>query len=170
MVPCRDELRMTEEVRVRRLAPHPVTLSGAAKAQPKPRSRTGLLHSPLCHFDRGKKQPRLTEWRNLARKRYGKQTSSFFMPSPFLRGKGDRLRWMRVVPTLLFLHLLKTKTVSPHQALRASFPLRGKPCVEACSERVTVLHKIPRLTLGMTRTVLFSEILRCVRLRRTYSG
>ena len=91
MVPCRDELRMTEEVRVRRLAPHPVTLSGAAKAQPKPRSRTGLLHSPLCHFDRGKKQPRLTEWRNLARKRYGKQTSSFFMPSPFLRGKGDRI-------------------------------------------------------------------------------
>ena len=60
-----------------------VTLSGAAKAKPKPRSRTGL-----------------------ARKRIGHE---LFLP---------------------------------------------------CSKRVTVLYKIPRLTLGMTRTVLFSEILR----------
>ena len=48
----------------------------------------------------------LTKWRNLARKRIGRQT---FLP---------------------------------------------------CSERLSILYKIPRLTLGMTRPLLFSEILR----------
>ena len=48
---------------------------------------------------------------------------------------------------------ITARTISPHQALRASFPLRGKPCIEPSSERVTVLYKIPRLTLGMTGTV-----------------
>ena len=47
-----------------------VTLSGAAKALPR---RAVKWVSP-CHFDRGKEQQRLTEWRNLARKRIGKQT------------------------------------------------------------------------------------------------
>ena len=28
---------------------------------------------------------------------------------------------------------------------RASFPLRGKPCIEPCSEQLTVLYKIPPL-------------------------
>ena len=74
------------------------------------------------------------------------------MPSPFLRGKGDRLRWMRVDLTLL-LSLTIKRTVSPHQALRAR-SLRGKPCiVDPCSEQLTVLYKIPRLTLGMTRMI-----------------
>ena len=58
------------------------------------------------------------------------------MPSPFLRGKGDRLRWMRVVPSSLFAAPPKIRTVSPHQALRASFPLGGKPCIEPCSSRL----------------------------------
>ena len=31
---------------------------------------------------------------------------------------------------------IKTRMVSPHQALRASFPLGGKPCVVPCSERL----------------------------------
>ena len=57
-----------------------------------------------------------------------------FLPSPFLRGKGDRLRWMRVDLTLL-LSLTIKRTVSPHQALRAR-SLRGKPCTEPCSERL----------------------------------
>ena len=46
--------------------------------------------SSVCHFDRGKELPRLTEWRNLARLRISKQTPSLFMPSPFLRGKVAR--------------------------------------------------------------------------------
>ena len=84
------------------------------------------------------------------------RTFSFFMPSPFLRGKGDRLRWMRVDLTLL-LSLPITRTISPHQALRASFPLRRKPCIEPCSERLIVLYKIPPLgrcapSVGMTET------------------
>ena len=45
----------------------------------------------------------------------------------------------------------KSRIISPHQALRASFPLRGKPCREPCSEQLSVQGKIPRLTLGMTR-------------------
>ena len=43
---------------------------------------------------------------------------------------------------------IKTRIVSPHQALRASFPLRGKPCIEPCSEQLSVLYKIPRLRSG----------------------
>ncbi len=61
-------------------------------------------------------------------------TSLSPLPSPFLRGKGDRLRWMRVDLTLL-LSLTIKRTVSPHQALRAR-SLRGKPCTEPCSERL----------------------------------
>ena len=60
-----------------------------------PRSRTGLLRSLLCHFDRGKEQPRLTEWRNLAR--CVSVTNAFlFLPSPFLRGKVARAALRRV--------------------------------------------------------------------------
>ena len=70
-------------------------------------------------------------------------TSLSPLPSPFLRGKGDRLRWMRVDLTLL-LSLTITRTVSPHQALRAR-SLRGKPCTEPCSEQLSVLYKIPPL-------------------------
>ena len=61
-------------------------------------------------------------------------TSLSPLPSPFLRGKGDRLRWMRVDLTLL-LSLTIKRTVSPYQALRAR-SLRGKPCTEPCSERL----------------------------------
>ena len=43
---------------------------------------------------------------------------------------------MRVVPSSLFAAPPITRTVSPHQALRASFPLRGKPCIEPCSEQL----------------------------------
>ena len=66
-----------------------------------------------------------------------RKTNTFLspLPSPFLRGKGDRLRWMRVDLTLL-LSLTIKRTVSPHQALRAR-SLRGKPCiVDPCSERL----------------------------------
>ena len=70
-------------------------------------------------------------------------TSLSPLPSPFLRGKGDRLRWMRVDLTLL-LSLTIKRTVSPHQALRAR-SLRGKPCTEPCSEQLSVLYKIPPL-------------------------
>ena len=65
-------------------------------------------------------------------------TNAFpFLPSPILRGKGDRLRWMRVVPSSLLAAPPKIRSVSPHQALCASFPpLGGKPCVEPCSERL----------------------------------
>ena len=40
---------------------------------------------------------------------------------------------MRVVPSSLLAAPPKIRTVSPHQALRASFPLRGKPCIEPFS-------------------------------------
>ena len=88
---------------------------------------------------------RAVEW--VLRGAYRKTNAPTFMPSPFLRGKGDRLRWMRVDLTLL-LSLPITRIVSPHQALRASFPLRGKPCIEPCSEQLSVLYKIPRLRSG----------------------
>ena len=35
----------------------------------------------------------------------------------------------------------------------------GKQTLLPCSEQLTVLYKIPRLTLGMTGIILFSEIL-----------
>ena len=65
-------------------------------------------------------------------------TNAFpFLPSPILRGKGDRLRWMRVVPSSLLAAPPKIRSVSPHQALCASSPpWGGKPCVEPCSERL----------------------------------
>ena len=88
---------------------------------------------------------RAVEW--VLRGAYRKTNAPTFMPSPFLRGKGDRLRWMRVdLPLLLSLPI--TRIVSPHQALRASFPLGGKPCIETCSEQLSVLYKIPRLRSG----------------------
>ena len=87
---------------------------------------------------------------------------------------------MRVVSTLFIAAPPETRTISPHQALRASFPLRGKPCIEPRSEQLlrsvqdpsadarddkgimpeglSVLYKIPRLTLGMTKRAY--EILR----------
>ena len=104
--------------------------------------------------------------------RIERQAPSLFMPSPFLRGKGDRIYrapkkyrrtfWeeerqtqrarrqtqcavclgalpatrMRVVPSSLLTAPPITRTVSPHQALRASFPLGGKPCIETCSEQL----------------------------------
>ena len=51
------------------------------------------------------------EW--VLRGAYRKTNAPTFMPSPFLRGKGDRLRWMRVDLTLL-LSLPITRIVSPH--------------------------------------------------------
>ena len=87
---------------------------------------------------------RAVEW--VLRGAYRKTNAPTFMPSPFLRGKGDRLRWMRVDLTLL-LSLPITRIVSPHQALRAR-SLRGKPCIEPCSEQLSVLYKIPRLRSG----------------------
>ena len=64
MVPCRGEGGRIE----RAARPRFVTLSGAGATPLSLRSRMGLLiKNLLCHFDRGKEQPRLTEWRNLAR-------------------------------------------------------------------------------------------------------
>ena len=58
-------------------------------------------------------------------------TSLSPLPSPFLRGKGDRLRWMRVDLTLL-LSLPITRTVSPssrrRQGAMADGSLRLPPC------------------------------------------
>ena len=51
--------------------------------------------------------------KEILRGAYQKTHAFPIMPSPFLRGKGDRLRWMRVDLTLL-LSLPITRTVSPH--------------------------------------------------------
>ena len=45
-------------------------------------------------------------------------------------------------PDLTISTAPKSRMVSPHQALRAR-SLRGKPCIEPCSEQLTVLYKIP---------------------------
>ena len=53
------------------------------------------------------------------------KTSLSPLPSPFLRGKGDRLRWMRVDLTLL-LSLPITRTVSPSSGAPRQLPPRGE--------------------------------------------
>ena len=45
----------------------PVTLSGAAKAKPKPRSRTGLLRSPLLSFRPRRRTPMLPAFCRMAK-------------------------------------------------------------------------------------------------------
>ena len=95
-----------------------------------PRSRS----VSFCHFDREGQSPPSGE---ILRASVSVTNAFPFLPSPILRGKGDRLRWMRVVPSSLLAAPPKIRSVSPHQALCASFPpWGGKPCVEPCSERL----------------------------------
>ena len=54
---------------------------------------------------------------------------------------------MRVFGALTF-------TVAPRPSsvgFAATFPPKGKARMDPCSEQLTVLYKIPRLTLGMTK-------------------
>ena len=96
-----------------------VTLSGAAKAKPKPRSRTGLF----CHFDRGKEQLRLTEWRNLAR--CVSKDKCLYSTLGFPLGGSchevtDEGCWLLCIPTPLFCRL------------RRHLPPRGKASLRRC--------------------------------------
>ena len=49
------------------------------------------------------------------------------------KGEGGARRLRRVTnegcTDLILFALIKIRIISPHQALRASFPLRGKPCL-----------------------------------------
>ena len=72
---------------------------------------------------------------------------SYFHAFTLFKGEGGPLAVDEGCPNLAISTPPKLRMVSPHQALRASFPLRGKPCIETCSERVTVLYKIPPLAL-----------------------
>ena len=108
----------------------------------KSRSEHGSMHGfplrDLARANRAPKKYRRTFWeeeRQAQRARRQTQRAVCHGALPATR--------MRVDLTLL-LSLTITRTVSPHQALRAR-SLRGKPCTEPCSEQLSVLYKIPPL-------------------------
>ena len=117
----------------RRADVNSVTLSGAASGNREPRSRTGLLRSLLCHFDLVVTRlccQHFAVWQNarLARR-------LLLFPKISLRCDFRE-------PCLI------ARRVEKSCAVRC-----GKQTLLPCLERLTVLYKIPRLTLGMTRTV-----------------
>ena len=61
-------------------------------------------------------------------------TSAFpFHAFTLFKGEGGPLAVDEGCPNLAISTPPKSRIISPHQALRASFPLRGKPCIEPCS-------------------------------------
>ena len=66
--------------------------------------------------------------------------------------------------------LIKIRFVSPHQALRASFPLGGEAMGRTVFGTGNCSIQDPSLMLGMTRMALFSEILRLALLAQDDRG